>query len=84
MCRGDSERQPGPARGQSPVGNGCSAGVPKPLQGLEGACLRVSRVSARIWAQEFCGILRGQRAICEGGEHRVFDEAKIKKGILTL
>jgi len=40
---------------------------------------RVSHVSARIWAQEFCGILREQRAICEGGGHRILMKQKDDK-----
>ena len=40
--------------------------------GVRAVSPRGSRVSARIWAQEFCGILRGQRAICGGGGHRRF------------
>ena len=67
-------------RDRSPVGNGCGAGFPEPLQGLDGVNLRVSRVSARICPQTFCVCLRGQRAICEGGGHkRFFDEAKVHK-----
>jgi len=46
--------------------------------------LRVPRVSARIWAQEFCGILRGQRAICEGGGHSGFVGAKVRKKAIDL
>ena len=68
-----------PARGQSPVGNVGGAGFMRPLQGLDGVCRRVSHVSARIWAQEFCGILREQRAICEGGGHRILMKQKDDK-----
>jgi hypothetical protein len=46
-CVGDSERHVCPVRGQSPVGNGCGAGSPKPLQGRNRMYLRVSRVSTR-------------------------------------
>lgn len=67
----DPAAEAGPVRGQSPVGNG-GAGVPKPLQGLNGVYLLISRVYARIWAQEFCWVLRGQRSICEAGVHRGF------------
>ena len=69
MRSGDSERQAFPVKGQSPVGNGYGVGFPMPLQGLDGVCLRVSRVSARKRSQTFCVILRDQRAICGGGGH---------------
>ena len=70
MCRGDSERQPSPARGQSSVGNGCSAGGPEPLQGRD-TSPRIARI-ARISAERVCGNLRDQRAICGGGGHKGF------------
>jgi len=66
-------------RDRSPVGNVGGAGSREPLQGLDGVCRRVSHVSARIWAQEFCGILREQRAICEGGGHRILMKQKDDK-----
>ena len=56
-------------RDNSPVENGVGAGSPKPLQGLDGVWLRVSRASACICSQAFYGVLRGQRAICGGGRH---------------
>ncbi len=58
-----------PARGQSSVGNVGGAGSREPLQGRDGVCRRVSHVSARIWAQEFCGILRDMQAICSVAGH---------------
>ena len=57
---------------RSPIGNGGGVGFLMPLQGRDGVYLCVSRVSARTWAQEFCGILRGRWAICEGCGHSRF------------
>ena len=61
-------------RDRSSVGNRCGAGFPKPLQGLDGMCLRVSCVSARS-SQLRPRSCRGVRdgAICEGGGHDFFD-----------
>jgi len=49
----------------------------EPLQGRD-TSPRIARIT-RISAERVCGNLRGQRAICEGGGHRVFDETKIRK-----
>ena len=78
MRGSDSERQPGPDRGQSPVGNGCGAGFLKPLQ-RRGTSPRIARI-ARVSAERVCGDLRGLRAVwLAAGHRRFFDGAKIRK-----
>ena len=55
-------------RDNSPVENGVGADSPKPLQGLHRAGHDgVSPRIARICTYDVCGVLRDQRAICEGG-----------------
>ena len=64
-------------RDRSPVGNGCGAEFPKPLQGLDGVCFRVSRGFARssqLRPRSCRGVKSG--AVCGGGGHSLFDEAK--------
>ena len=72
---GRKRRHPAAAmsrRDSSSVGNGCGAGFPKPLRGWTG-CISAYRVYLRVFVRRnsagFCGILRDQRAICEGGGH---------------
>lgn len=58
---------PFPVRGCSPVGTGCGAGFPKPLQG-RGTSPRIARI-ARISAERVCGNLRGLRAVWLAAVH---------------
>jgi len=79
MRGSDSERQPGPDRGQSPAGNGCGAGFPKPLQG-RGTSPRIARIT-RVSAERICGNLRGLRAVWLAAVHWCFfrgEDTKIK------
>ena len=65
-------------RDNSPVGNGCGAGVQMPLQGLDWVCLRVSLVSvpsSQLRPRSCRGVKEG--VICEGGGHRFFDGTKV-------
>ncbi len=67
---------------RSPVGNGCSAGVPKPLQGRD-ASPRIARIK-RVSAERVCGNVTVWTIWSAAVHRRFFDGANEKKSCALL